>query len=89
MTVRVTPGCYIDGAIPRTQFELNVMLRNLLKDWNPKDAVLNEPYSIDTIEEYADELINELTAAINLAIDPDQVAIWDAGDLIVCEETEL
>ena len=86
--VKVTIGCYIDGAIPRIEAEVITILKNLLRDWNPSHPILKEVYSEETLINYGSEVIDSLTNAINESIDESQCAIWSEGDLLItdCEE---
>jgi hypothetical protein len=56
---------------------------DLLESWNPYHKILIEKYSINVLNEFSSEIIDELTQAINESIDPSQSAEWVDGDLIV------
>lgn len=86
--VTVTNGCYIDSAVPYSQSEIISKLVDLLECWNPYHDKLKEKYSVNAINEFSNEIIEELTTAINESIDDSQCASWIGGDLIIldCEE---
>lgn len=88
MTVKVTHGCYIDGALGYSEIDIILKLKGLLTDWNPTHVLLSSDVSCGDNMENADEIINEFTDAINESIDESQCGIWEAGDFIIsdCEE---
>ena len=87
--VTVTSGCYIDSSNQHSQFDIITKLIDLLECWNPYHKILKETYSINSINEFSDEIITELIDAINESIDDTQCATWiNGGDFVItdCEE---
>ena len=81
--VTVTNGCYIDGANQRNNIEIITKMIDLLESWNPYHKILTEKYSVNVLNEFSSEIIDELTQAIQESIDSTQSAEWVDGDFII------
>lgn len=80
-------GCYIDGAVPRNSIEIVERLNDLVP---PGDAYL---LNLDAEEgeqmEEADHAIEKLTEILQKHTEEGLIWHWDAGDLVLCRESEL